>query len=158
MFRIICEPKYTKITSTPSNIGYHVIYTGTKDDKSTENLRKIRKVGIRPQVGLLPSGEALTSNERKNVRCKQKSGDRYFLERTYLFLDSDDLYDNLSKYIKQKGWHFGEYVIFKFKINNIVVFHNPASTDKYNCFTYDGIAKSDILEEITDYREIKSCY
>lgn len=159
VFRIICEPKYTKITSTTSNIGYHVIYTGPKDDKSksTENLRKIRKVGIRPQVGLLPSGEADIASY-KNEPKKNYKGVRYFPERTYLFLDNKNIKDNLYDFIVlQQGWHFGEYVIFKFKTNNIVVFHNPASTDKYNCFTYDGIAKSDILEEITDYIEIKSC-
>ena len=158
-FCISCEPKFTdKVDLSNKKYGYHVIYTGKKRDGSfgTEIYDKILKVGIRPQVGVLPNGDALVDKVRKNVEHRYDTGVRYFPERTYFFLDNDNLYDELKEFIhKQKGWRYGEYVIFKFKLNNIIAFKNPVSNDDNNVFTYDGISRKNITEILTDYRDFE---
>ena len=158
-FCISCEPKFTdKVDISNKKYGYHVIYTGKKRDGSfgTDVYNKILKVGIRPQVGVLPNGDALVDKVRKNVEHRYDTGVRYFPERTYFFLDNDNLYDELKEFIhKQKGWRYVEYVIFKFKLNNIIAFKNPVSNDDNNVFTYDGISRKNITEILTDYRDFK---
>lgn len=158
-FCISCEPKFTeRVKNSYGKYGYHVIYTGKKKDDSfgIENFNKILKVGLRPQVGVLPNGDALVDKVRKNVEHRYDSGVRYFPERTYFFLDNDNLYDELKQFIqKQKGWRFGEYIIIKFLIGNVAMFKNPASTDDSNVFTYDGIPREDLKEFLTDYRDFK---
>lgn len=159
-FCISCEPKFTdKVKLYNKKFGYHIIYTGKKsnDSNGIENYNKILKVGIRPQVGVLPSGDALVNKVRKNVEHRYNSGTSYFPERTYFFLDNDDIYKEFKNFIKiQKGWRYGEYVIFKFKIENIVAFKNPAANDSNNVFTYDGISKNNIIEILTDYRDFEN--
>ena len=158
-FCISCEPKFTeRVKNTYGKYGYHVIYTGKKKDHSfgIENVNKILKVRLRPQVGVLPNGDALVDKVRKNVEHRYDSGVRYFPERTYFFLDNDNLYDELNEFIhKQKGWRFGEYIIIKFLIGNAAMFKNPASTDDNNVFTYDGISRKNLKEFLTDYRDFK---
>ena len=158
-FCISCEPKFTEKVKTDGNkYGYHVIYTGKRKDGSfgLENFNKILKVGLRPQVGVLPNGDALVSKERLNTEYRYDSGVRYFPERTYFFLDNDNLHKEFKDFInKQKGWRFGEYVIIKFKIGNTIVFKNPASIDDNNVFTYDGIPREDLKEFLTDYRDFE---
>ena len=159
-FCISCEPKFTeRVKNTWGKYGYHVIYTGKKKDGSfgSENFNKILKVGLRPQVGVLPNGDALVSKERLNMEHRYDTGVRYFPERIYFFLDNDNLYDELNEFIhKQKGWRFGEYVIIKFLIGNAAMFKNPASTDDNNVFTYDGISRKNLKEFLTDYRDFKN--
>lgn len=159
-FCISCEPKFTeKIKNIKNKYGYHVIYTGKRKDSSfgLENFNKILKVGLRPQVGVLPNGDALVSRERLNMAYRYDTGIRYFPERTYFFLDNDNLYKELKDFINaQKGWKFGEYVIIKFKIGNTVAFKNPVSTDANNVFTYDGIPREDLKEFLTDYRDFEN--
>lgn len=158
-FCISCEPKFTeKVNNIGNKYGYHVIYTGKRRDGSfgSENFNKILKVGLRPQVGVLPNGDALVSRERLNMKYRYDTGVRYFPERTYFFLDNDNLYKELKDFINvQKGWRFGEYVIIKFKVGNTVTFKNPASTDSNNVFTYDGIPREDLKEFLTDYRDFE---
>ncbi len=159
-FCISCEPKFTdKVNLSNKKYGYHVIYTGKKPKGSSEIdiYDKILKVGIRPQVGVLPNGDVLVDKVRKNVEHRYDAGVRYFPERTYFFLDNDNLYDELNEFIhKQKGWAYGEYVIFKFKLNNIIVFKNPVSNDDNNVFIYDGIARKNIVGIFTDYRDFEN--
>ena len=159
-FCISCEPKFTeRVKNVGNKYGYHVIYTGNKRDGSfgSENFNKILKVGLRPQVGVLPNGDALVSRERLNMQYRYDTGIRYFPERIYFFLDNDNLFKELKEFIyEQKGWRFGEYVIIKFKIGNTVVFKNPASTDGNNVFTYDGISRSKLKEFLTDYRDFEN--
>ena len=158
-FCISCEPKFTeRVKNTWGKYGYHVIYTGKKRDGSfgSENFNKILKVGLRPQVGVLPNGDALVSKERLNMEYRYDTGVRYFPERIYFFLDNDNLYNELKEFIHiQKGWRFGEYVIIKFLIGNAAMFKNPASTDDNNVFTYDGISRKNLKEFLTDYRDFE---
>lgn len=159
-FCISCEPKFTdKVDLSNKKYGYHVIYTGERKDGSfgLENFNKILKVGIRPQVGVLPNGDVLVDKVRKNVEHRYGAGVRYFPERTYFFLDNDNLHQEFKDFInKQKGWRYGEYVIFKFKLNNIIAFKNPVSNDDNNVFTYDGISRKNIVEILTDYRDFEN--
>ena len=72
-FCISCEPKFTeKVNTSGDKYGYHVIYTGEKKDVSfgSENFNKILKVGLRPQVGVVPNGDALVSQERLNMEYR----------------------------------------------------------------------------------------
>lgn len=158
-FCISCEPKFTeRVKNTWGKYGYHVIYTGKKMDGSfgSENFNKILKVGLRPQVGILPNGDALVSKERLNMEYRYDTGVRYFPERIYFFLDNDNLYNELKEFIHvQKGWRFGEYVIIKFLVGNAAMFKNPASTDDNNVFTYDGISRKNLKEFLTDYRDFE---
>ena len=69
---------------------------------------------------------------------------------------NDSLNEEFKDFInKQKGWRYGEYVIFKFKLNNIIAFKNPVSNDNNNIFTYDGISRKNIVEILTDYRDFE---
>ena len=159
-FCISCEPKFTdKVDLSNKKYGYHIIYTGKRKDGSLglENFNKILKVGIRPQVGVLPNGDALVDKVRKNVEHRYDAGVRYFPERTYFFLDNDNLHQEFKDFInKQKGWRYGEYAIFKFELNNIIAFKNPVSNDDNNVFTYDGISRKNIVEILTDYRDFEN--
>lgn len=132
-FCISCEPKFTdKVDLSNKKYGYHIIYMGKKSNgySGIDVYNKILKVGIRPQVGVLPNGDALVDKVRKNVEHRYDAGVRYFPERIDFFLDNDNLHKEFKDFInKQKGWRYGEYVIFKFELNNIIAFKNPVLND-----------------------------
>ena len=114
------------------NIVYHV----TKK----ENLEKILKRGLRPQVG----------------KCQDENCYRYFPERLFFVKHSKDYIDDIKDVITDKDYKLGEYVIFKIhlKHHEISFFVDDVAKNKNAIYTVEAIPPALLNDYVFDINEL----